>query len=152
MKKTINALFVVLLFAGLVLSTGCNKDKKTTKEINKNIVDGTWRITNMTDDGENETHHFSGFNFTFSDNGSVLATNGTISYTGTWSVSNSNSNDDSNSSSDVDFNLQFTVSDDHDFDDLNDDWDISSQSKTKIELTDVSGGNGGTDYLTFEKN
>ena len=38
------------------------------------------------------------------------------------------------------------------FEDLNDDWDFISQSSTKIELIDVSGGNGGTDYLTFEKN
>jgi hypothetical protein len=36
-------------------------------------------------------------------------------------------------------------------DDLSDDWDILSYSATKIELIDVSGGNGGTDYLTFEK-
>ena len=27
-----------------------------------------------------------------------------------------------------------------------------SQKYTKIELIDISGGNGGTDYLTFEKN
>ena len=29
------------------------------------------------------------------------------------------------------------------FEDLNDDWDFISQSSTKIELIDVSGGNGG---------
>jgi hypothetical protein len=40
----------------------------------------------------------------------------------------------------------------NDFEDLNDDWDIISRSSTKIELIDISGGNGGTDYLTFEKN
>ena len=39
----------------------------------------------------------------------------------------------------------------NDFEDLNDDWDIISQSSSKIELIDISGGNGGTDYLTFEK-
>lgn len=37
-------------------------------------------------------------------------------------------------------------------DELTDDWDIISYSATKIQLIDVSGGNGGTDYLTFEKN
>ena len=37
------------------------------------------------------------------------------------------------------------------FEELNDDWDVVSQSATKIELIDVSGGNGGTDYLTFER-
>ncbi len=38
-----------------------------------------------------------------------------------------------------------------DFEELSDDWDIISHSSTKIELIDISGGNGGTDYLTFEK-
>lgn len=37
-------------------------------------------------------------------------------------------------------------------DELTDDWDIISYTDTKIQLVDVSGGNGGTDYLTFEKN
>ena len=36
--------------------------------------------------------------------------------------------------------------------DLSDDWDIVERTDTKIRLQDVSGGNGGTDYLTFEKN
>jgi hypothetical protein len=38
-----------------------------------------------------------------------------------------------------------------DFEDLVDDWDFISVSNTKIELIDISGGNGGTDYLTFER-
>jgi hypothetical protein len=52
------------------------------------------------------------------------------------------------SSDDLDFNIFFNVA--NDFEDLNDDWDIISQSSSKIELIDISGGNGGTDYLTFE--
>ena len=36
-------------------------------------------------------------------------------------------------------------------DDLTDEWDIVSQSETEIKLVDVSGGNGGTDYVTFTK-
>ena len=38
-----------------------------------------------------------------------------------------------------------------DFEELSDDWDITSSSNTKIDLIDVSGGNGGTDTLIFEK-
>ena len=34
---------------------------------------------------------------------------------------------------------------------LNDDWHILEQTAKKIKLEDVSGGNGGTDYLTFEQ-
>jgi hypothetical protein len=36
-------------------------------------------------------------------------------------------------------------------DDLSDDWDIISYTDTEIKLIDVSGGNGGTDYLTLTK-
>jgi len=52
--------------------------------------------------------------------------------------------------SDLDFNIFFASP--PDFEDLSDDWDFISHTSTKIELIDMSGGNGGTDYLTFEKN
>jgi hypothetical protein len=37
------------------------------------------------------------------------------------------------------------------FDEFNDDWDVVTYNNTRVELFDVSGGNGGTDYLTFQK-
>jgi hypothetical protein len=37
------------------------------------------------------------------------------------------------------------------FDEINDDWDIVSVSNSKIELSDISGGNGDMEYLTFTK-
>lgn len=55
---------------------------------------------------------------------------------------------DDDSQDDLDFNFNLS----NEFEDLSDDWDIISQSSTKIELIDVSGGNGGTDYLSFQKN
>ena len=39
-----------------------------------------------------------------------------------------------------------------DLDELNSDWHIIEQNSNTIKLEDVSGGNGGTDYLTFIKN
>ncbi|MCB0382605.1 MAG: hypothetical protein KDD05_04705, partial [Psychroserpens sp.] len=62
------------------------------------------------------------------------------------------SNDDSSSDDDIDFNIFFPVPDSNNFEDLNDDWDIVSTSSNTIELIDISGGNGGTDFLTFERN
>jgi len=135
------------LFVALIVS--CNKDKKTTKQIEKNIIEGNWRITNFNDSGDNETSDFNNYIFTFSESGSVSATNGSNTISGTWSTNNSSS-DDSNSN--AHFVLNFAVAAEHPFEDLNDDWDITSESKSKIELNDVSGGNGGSDFLTFEKN
>lgn len=109
---------------------------------------GTWRVTNFIDSGNNETSDFNGFVFTFASSGTLTASNGTITYNGTWSITNSSSS----SSDDLDFNIFFNVSEDNDFEDLNDDWDIVSISDNKIDLIDISGGNGGTDLLTFETN
>ena len=141
--------FVFCVF--FILSvTSCKKDDTSTIEgqIRTNVESGTWRITKFIDSGTDETSNFTGYNFDFGTSGSVTATNGTNSYTGTWSISDSNSDDDN--LSDLDFNLNFNLT--NNFQDLNDNWDFISQSETKIELIDVSGGNGGTDYLTFVKN
>jgi hypothetical protein len=117
-------------------------------QVENTVESGTWRITNFIDSGENETSDFAGYNFSFNSDGSLDATNGTDTLTGTWSVSD----DSSSSDDDIDFNIFFPVPDTNDFEDLNDDWDIVSYTSTSIVLIDISGGNGGTDNLTFEKN
>lgn len=110
---------------------------------------GVWRVTSFIDSGQDETHHFNGVSFTFQSNGSLVASGNNSSLTGSWSVTDSNSNDDS--SDDIDFNIFFNVSESNKFEDLNDDWDIVLHSNDLIRLRDVSGGNGGTDILTFER-
>ncbi len=143
--------FTFLFFVfSVVCVSSCKKDDTSTLEgqIRSNIEDGKWRISKFIDSGTDETGNFTGYNFDFGTSGSVTATNGTNSYNGTWSITDSNSDDDN--LSDLDFNLNFNVT--NNFQDLNDNWDFISQTETKIELIDVSGGNGGTDYLTFVKN
>ncbi len=133
-----------MLSAGFFM-VSCKKVK--TKSVEKSMVEGTWRVSNFTEDGDNETYYFSGYSFDFSSDGKVTATNGTSTIVGSWSLSKDNSNDDS--SSDVDFNLSFPAT--NNFDELNDDWDVVTQNDITLELKDVSGGNGGTDFLTFSK-
>lgn len=113
------------------------------------VNQGTWRITFFEDSGNNETNHFTGYNFTFAAGNVLTATNGTNTYNGVWSVTNDDSNDDS-PSNDLDFNIAFSSP--ADFTDLTEDWNIITYTATKIQLVHVSGGNGGTDYVTFEKN
>ena len=81
-------------------------------------------------------------------NNVLTASNGTNNYTGTWSITDNSSNDDSISH--LDFNIEFSSP--AQFEELSDDWEIIEKSTNLIKLKDVSGGNGGTDYLTFEKN
>jgi hypothetical protein len=38
------------------------------------------------------------------------------------------------------------------FVEISDDWQVIERTDSRIKLQDLSGGNGGTDYLTFEKN
>lgn len=154
MKKV---LLIPMLFCLFMLNVAsmCSSDDNSssssqdpTPVINA-ATQGTWRVTSYVDSGTDETNHFTGYNFTFSNGGVLTATNGSNTVTGTWSVLNDDSNDDS-PSNDLDFNIGFTAP--ANFADLTDDWDIVSYSETSISLIDVSGGNGGTDTLVFTKN
>jgi len=146
----------VLVFAFTFTVLSCSNDDDNSNSntdtnqtnIENNVQAGTWRVTKFIDSGEDETSNFNGYSFTFNDNNTLVATNGTNSYDGSWSITDSNSNDDS--IDDLDFNISFATP--SDFEELTEDWDIISSTDTKIELIHVSGGNGGTDYLTFEKN
>ncbi len=152
---------VIASFGILVILNGtisCNKDDddavvnaaQDPVQVINTVNQGTWRITFYQDSQTDETSNFSGYTFTFGASNVLTATNGSTNYTGTWSVTNSDSNDD-NPSNDLDFNIGFSSPQLFD-DELTDDWDIISYTSTKIQLIDISGGNGGTDYLTFEKN
>ncbi len=117
-------------------------------QVQTNAQSGNWRITKFVDSGTDETSNFAGYIFKFNTNGVINVSSGSNGYDGAWNISDSNSNDDTQD--DLHFNINFSIT--NDFDDLSDDWNFVSQSPSKIELIDVSGGNGGTDYLTFEKN
>ncbi len=161
MKKIFN-IGLLLMLSFSLMSSMCSSDDDdgSPNDNSLQIADvistaqsGTWRITNFNDSGQNETSDFNGYDFTFNSDGSLVATNGSNTVTGTWSVTDdSNSSDDSSSDDDIDFNIFFPVPDSNDFEDLNDDWDVVTTTSTRIELIDISGGNGGTDTLVFQKN
>lgn len=158
MKKVFNLGFLLMLSFSLMSSMCSNDDDRSLNDNSQEIAQiesiaesGTWRITNFNDSGQDYTSDFTGYNFTFASDGTLTASNGTTTLDGTWSIT-SDSSSSSSSSDDIEFNIFFPVSDTNDFEELNDDWDIVSTSATTIELIDISGGNGGTDILTFAKN
>lgn len=148
------AIFAMLV-GGLFFTTACSSDddssssNTTVDQVVDTVTDGTWRITSYIDSGQDETSDFSGYNFTFGSTNVLTATNGTNTYDGVWTVTNDDSDDD-NPSDDIDFDIFFSAP--ATFADLSDDWDILERTSTKVRLVDVSGGDGDTDYLTFEKN
>ena len=143
----------ILLTIGLLaLATSCSKWQDNQKQITKISTDGTWVVSSYIENGDDETADFTTFRLTFLESGVLNATDLLSSnsnpYAGSWSITDSNSNDDDNLA-DLDFNINFNVS--NKLDDLSDDWDILSYTDTEIKLIDVSGGGGGTDYLTLSK-
>lgn len=149
-----NAALAVML-AGSFASCSSDDDNSSVNngsitEITNTAGSGTWRVTSYVEDGNDETHHFNGYTFTFGANGVLTAVNGDQTQTGAWAVTDSSSSDDDDSGSDIDFEIFFASPDE--FADLTDDWDIEDVTATTISLIDVSGGNGGTDTLVFEKN
>lgn len=151
-------LSIILMLTVTLMSMQCSSDDENNpndnsaeiQDITNTAQTGNWVITYFFDTDSDETSDYTGYEFTFGTNGALTASNGTNTYTGTWSITDdSNSSDDSSSDDDIDFNIFFASP--VDFEELSDDWDIISHTSVKVELIDVSGGNGGTDYLTFEK-
>lgn len=144
MKKQITQI-TLLIFAMATLVISCKKDDNSSPDpsplVNTTIQQGKWKITLFNDSGNDETNHFTNYNFQFNSDGTINAASSGNTVNGTWS----GGNDDSQQK--LILNFGTTVH----FEELNDDWHILQQNSSIIKLEDVSGGNGGTDLLTFEK-
>jgi hypothetical protein len=153
--KILKLIPILLCIFMLNVASMCSNDDNNSNPpadptpVINTVNQGTWRITLYNDSGTIKTSNFTGYNFTFGTGSALTASNGSNTYNGTWSVTSGDSNND-NPSNDLDFNIGFSTP--ANFADLTDDWDIVTYTASKIELRDVSGGNGGTDLLTFEKN
>lgn len=147
-----NGIFVMM---ALFFITACDDDKNNNdarvKEVENTALNGQWKITYFFDTDSDETDDFTGYVFDFAANDVLTATKGSTTVTGTWSVTNDDHSDDDNNDDydDIDFNIFFAAP--ADFEELTEDWEIISITDSKIELRHESGGNGGIDFLTFEK-
>lgn len=142
MKKITFALFAVVL-----LFSSCKKDNAVSVKNTENTISkGSWKATSFIEDGNDELSDISDYVFTFEDNGTVKAVKSGVTTTGTWSVGEESGDD---SDSNIHLNINFTTDP---LTKIADDWHVMSVTSSKIELEDVSGGNGGTDELTLEKN
>lgn len=146
-----------MLAAALVFAS-CSDDDSgnnsngtiTAQALTNTVTNGSWRVTQFTEDGIDETSDFTGYNFTFNPNNTVTATNGTNEYQGVWTVTADDDDDDDNPNNNPDFNLAFGSPDS--FSELTEDWDPIERTGNKVRLRHTSGGDGSTDYLTFERN
>lgn len=142
----IGSIFLIFL---MISCSDTNENFNSIKdEIEGDMKSGTWKITKFIDSGKNETSDYNGYTFSFDSNDILIANKDSMIFTGSWNISSSNSNDDD--LDDLDFNISFSSPDV--LEEITEDWSIITNSSKKIELIHISGGNGGTDLLTFEKN
>lgn len=103
------------------------------------LTDGLWIIASYSEDADDQTSDYAGYELDFNLDGTVSASNGSSTNNGTWSVFSSGNQ----------MTLDFGT--DMPFEEFNDDdWDVISVTSTKVVIKDVSGG-GGTDTLTLQK-
>lgn len=122
------------------LSPGGSDDVSPTELVNTLTGGSGWQITYFFDK-KDETARYGGYVFTFASDGKLTAVKGAATVSGSWSKGN----DDSKSK------LYINFSSPDAFEELSEDWVVLERTDTKVRLEHVSGGNGGTDLLTFER-
>ncbi|MEP7107336.1 MAG: hypothetical protein ABI760_05125 [Ferruginibacter sp.] len=140
-----NILGIALAFM-IALSSCSKKDSNnnaiTTTTVNTTVSSGTWRVTYFLNTNIDETVNFSGYNFTFATGSVLTAVNGANTSTGSWATGND----------DTKVKLVLLFSTPGNFAHLNEDWQVTERTDSRIKLQHISGGGGVTDFLTFEKN
>jgi hypothetical protein len=136
---------ITLLVLSLIISvtfSNCKKEDRVSPNNTSSVISqGDWKVSSFNDSGKDETSHFAGYSFRFDDKGQLIATKSGSSVSGTWSTGK----DDSHTELIINFPSA-------PLNELNEDWHVLSQSSSSMELEHVSGGNGGTDKLTLQKN
>jgi hypothetical protein len=127
--------FLTLCFFIATVFSGCKKNDPPLIVVDN----GSWKVSYFSKDGNEQTAHFSGYTFRFEKSGKALAT-GSSTTIGSWS----SENDDGR----LKFNISFTPPP---MNELNEDWTVTGQEPKAMQLQHTSGGGGGTEYLTFQK-
>ena len=153
--KKLRLLAVGLLVA--ITAYSCSDDDDAVSvngnatAVANNLKSGTWRITEFVDDGVDRLPEVAAYDFTFGANGVVTATDGEMTYTGTWSVDDDHDDDNDDDGFDSDIDLDIAFASPLEFANLNDDWDVIERTGIRIRLADDDDDDD-VDYLTFEKN
>ncbi|MCX2743294.1 hypothetical protein OO013_05425 [Mangrovivirga sp. M17] len=137
---------LIFLISGLVFSCG-NKDNDPSpaEQLQRKITSENWKITSFIDSGDEKTSNYRGYFFVFRDDGALSASNGINSFSGTWRIITNPSDGDDDKLEELDMEINF--SNENEFDELTDVWDIFYESNTRIDLGDEGNSN---ESLRFE--
>ncbi|MFT3748847.1 MAG: lipocalin family protein [Agriterribacter sp.] len=127
---------LLFLLLSVIAISSCKKDNNQTADISN----GTWRLTLFTDSGNDETADFTGYSFTFGNDGSLTVSKSGSTKTGSWSRSSNDFNIDLGEKSDNNKPLG----------ELTDDWHIVSVTANEIKLQDDN--DTSDELLNFKKN
>ena len=142
---------ILILFAVIAISACSSNDDSGDANTNEfeyiktTLPEGQWKVSQLLEGESDHTENFESFVFTFKEDGTVSAQNDLFTESGTWAYDNSS--DDSDNSEELVLQFSETTP----FDEINDDWNIVSVTNSQIQLSEVSGGNGEIELLTFTK-
>ena len=134
--------FLPLLLLSFVGFTACDHNASSNNNNTVTPSAGAWKVTYFFDK-QDETSNYSNYTFEFGANGSLSATNGGQSYTGTWAMGIDDSADK--------FLIDFSSAVPSSLSDLEEDWRIIKIEANAMHFEHTSGGNGDTDVLKFGK-
>ncbi len=130
----------ILLPLAFGLLTACSSDRNDDNSP-AGITSGSWRVSTFSERGSDETGDFSGYTFSFAENGQASALKSGASRNGTWSLNNNTR-----------FNIDFGPKTDANkpLGELSDNWKVISVNSKEIRLTDDNASSA--EFLTFTKN
>ncbi|MBI1782090.1 MAG: hypothetical protein HYR66_12095 [Sphingobacteriales bacterium] len=130
--------FVPVALSLFVLLASCKKDNSTatTTTTDPNdpstiITKGTWFVSSLTQRTEDKTLAFSGVTLTFSSNGTVSATDGSKSASGSWSSSKGGVTYYGSAPTVAALTISFTSTP---FDKISKTWNVASENNSNIHL------------------
>ena len=137
--------FLPLLLLSLFALTSCDDNSSGNNGSNNGGATpsaGTWKVSYFFDK-QDETSYYSNYTFEFGANGSLSASNGNQTYSGTWATGIDDSTDK--------FLIDFSGTVPSALSELEEDWRIIKMDNDFMHFEHTSGGNGDTDVLKFSK-
>ncbi len=134
--------FLAFILLSVAALTACNNDDNSNSNNNLTPSAGTWKVSYFFDK-QDETGNYTNYSFEFGAGGSLVATNGSQTWNGTWATGI----DDSANKFLIDFSGTVPSA----LAEMEDDWRIITIEDNFMHFEHTSGGNGDTDVLKFTK-
>lgn len=134
-------LVLVPLILVALLAVSCSKSETTdpTADLNANqkmVSTGDWKVTQYLDSGKDETSDFSLLSVSFNADGTIVVTDGTNTYSGSWILAAANSSSDDTGYDDKNHKFTITISGDKLMQKLSKKWLAVKVTDTEIWLSD----------------